>query len=241
MYQTFCRHSWFSREYFVYDKALLPSLDSSFFSPEFMLQQGMLLDQAQGRGHAYAFVWDQKQFFLRHYHRGGAIAPVMRDVYVWSGLKQTRAWREFTLLQKMQAQGLPVPRPIAARVQRTGFFYRADIVTERIQKAAPLSTLLTQDLMHQDLWIEIGKCLRRFHTLGIIHADLNAHNILLDAHDSVWLIDFDRGVWATPRPNRQQSNLKRLRRSLDKVWPVSGTSEALDQAWNFFMYGYNLH
>lgn len=240
MHQRYYRHSWFSREYFLYDHTLLSSLDGSFFSPDVIRRQGRLLDQAQGRGNAYLFTWEQKQFFLRHYHRGGAIAPVMKDVYMWTGLERTRAWREFTLLQKMQAQGLPVPRPIAARVQKTGFCYRADIVTERIQKAAPLSTLLAQNIMHQVLWIKIGKCLGRFHTLGIIHADLNAHNILLDAQESVWLIDFDRGVWTSPSPSRQQSNLMRLRRSLDKLWPSHGTSEAVDQAWTFVMYGYNL-
>ena len=36
--------------------------------------------------------------------------------------------------------------------------------------AAPLSWLT---------WIAIGRCLRRFHDLGVCHADLNAHNILI--------------------------------------------------------------
>ena len=64
-------------------------------------------------------------------------------------------------------------------------------------------------------WISIGRCIRRFHDLGVCHADLNAHNILL-SEDSVYLIDFDRcqlrggGLW-------RDANLVRLRRSLEKV------------------------
>ncbi|MDZ7758972.1 MAG: 3-deoxy-D-manno-octulosonic acid kinase [Desulfovermiculus sp.] len=241
MHQQVHRHSWINNEYFLYDQRLLSNLDGNFFSPDCIYQQGRLLGRAQGRGNAYAFVWNQRQFFLRHYRRGGAIAPVMKDVYVWTGLERTRAWREFTLLQAMQAQGLPVPKPIAAHVQQTGFFYRADIVTERIREATPLSILLTQVFMPKGLWIKIGKCLRRFHTLGIVHADLNAHNILLDAHESVWLIDFDKGVWKNPSPSRQKANLNRLRRSLDKVWPVNASLHNVDHAWTLLLQGYSMH
>ena len=58
--------------------------------------------------------------------------------------------------------------------------------------------------------------LARFHRAGLDHADLNAHNILLDAAGNPWLIDFDRsrrradGSW-------RQSNLDRLARSLAKL------------------------
>lgn len=49
------------------------------------------------------------------------------------------------------------------------------------------------------------------------HADLNAWNILLDAHADVWLIDFDRGRLRPPAVSWQQANLARLRRSLEKL------------------------
>jgi 3-deoxy-D-manno-octulosonic acid kinase len=56
---------------------------------------------------------------------------------------------------------------------------------------------------------------RRFHDLGVCHADLNVHNILL-SEDGVYLVDFDRcqlrggGLW-------RDANLVRLRRSLEKL------------------------
>ena len=41
-------------------------------------------------------------------------------------------------------------------------------------------------------WIAIGRCIRRFHDLGVCHADLNAHNMLLNEDAKVYMIDFDQ-------------------------------------------------
>jgi predicted Ser/Thr protein kinase len=62
--------------------------------------------------------------------------------------------------------------------------------------------------------------LRRFHDAGLDHADLNAHNILLDSRGDFWLIDFDKarlraaGGW-------REGNLQRLERSLRKLQGLS--------------------
>ena len=86
-------------------------------------------------------------------------------------------------------------------------------------------------------WITIGRCIRTFHDLGVCHADLNAHNILLVGDDSVYLIDFDRGrlmkpgLWC-------DGNLVRLRRSLEKITyklPPENFSEA---DWHGLLDGY---
>ncbi len=230
--------SQFIHDYFLYNEKLLPGIDLNFFSPDFWRKEGMLRGQAQGRGNAFAIDYGQKHFFLRHYRRGGMIAPLMQDKYVWTGLNSTRAWREFSLLQVMYAKGLPVPRPVAAHVQQIGPVYRADIVTEKIEYSLPLSNLMAQEEVEDDLWIKIGICLRRFHLLGIVHADLNAHNILIDANESIWLIDFDKGVWNKPKAARQQSNLHRLRKSLAKVWPQSQSHQAFNRAWKLLLHGY---
>ncbi|MBH04580.1 MAG: hypothetical protein CMP08_10765 [Xanthomonadales bacterium] len=55
------------------------------------------------------------------------------------------------------------------------------------------------------------------HARGVCHADLNARNILLDGAHKPWLIDFDRARYRNPRRGRwRESNLARLKRSLDK-------------------------
>ena len=225
-------------DYFLYDQKLLPGVDHSFFVQDFWQKQGCLLEKAQGRGNTYAFAYDQKSFFLRHYRRGGSVAPIMRDTYLWTGLRSTRAWREFLLLRAMRAEGLPVPRPGAAHVQRIGPLYRADLVTERIEQAAPLSLIIAGQHMDKDLWIKIGCCVQRFHCQGIVHADLNAHNILIDDRESVWLIDFDKGIWGQPKAAWLTANLNRLYRSLCKVWPPEYEAYTLPRAWDAFLQGY---
>src|SRR5690606_5957198 len=128
----------------------------------------------------------------RHYRRGGIFGPWLVDRYLWLGLVRTRAVREWTLLAELYGQGLPVPRPVAVRVCRTGLCYRADIVTERIAPAESLAERLAREPLSASGWRAIGACIRRFHDAGIWHADLNAHNVLLTA-DGPHLLDFDRG------------------------------------------------
>ena len=77
------------------------------------------------------------------------------------------------------APGLPVPTPIAARYRRRGLFYRADLITQRIENSEPLAARLLKGPLSLTQWIAVGRCIRRFHDAGVCHADLNAHNILL--------------------------------------------------------------
>ena len=55
-----------------------------------------------------------------------------------------------------------------------------------------------------------------FHNHGIYHADLNAGNILI-SEKLVYLIDFDHSKQCHPRKMWQNANMKRLKRSIDKL------------------------
>ena len=80
---------------------------------------------------------------------------------------------------------------MAARVQRSGLFYRADIVTERIDNAESLAQQLARAPLPPEQWREIGRCLRRFHAAAVWHPDMTAHNVLLSGQQ-VYLVDFDK-------------------------------------------------
>lgn len=199
----------------LYDADCPVQADSGFFEPEHWRARRALTGVATGRGTTF-FVRDgDNEWVVRHYRRGGLVGKLVADRYLWGGLALTRAWREWRLLAELHGEGFPVPQPIAARVVREGLFYRADIVTRRLN-AIPLSERLRHGRLSSAAWHAIGATLRRFHEAGVWHADLNAHNILL-AGEQVYLIDFDRGrrrklvaLWA-------RRNLTRLRRSLDKL------------------------
>lgn len=154
---------------------------------------------------------------LRHYRRGGLVARIVSDRYLWTGEERTRAFREFRLLATLADAGLPVAQPVAARYLRSGPFYRADLLTRRIEHARTLARLLRDEGASAALAARVGETIACFHVAGACHADLNANNIMVDDGGTVWLIDFDRGRLRRPQPSWQQANLARLRRSLAKL------------------------
>ncbi|RTZ44779.1 3-deoxy-D-manno-octulosonic acid kinase [Candidimonas sp. SYP-B2681] len=156
---------------------------------------------------------------LRHYRRGGLMARLSSDRYIWTGPARTRSFAEFDLLHFMHDRGLPVPRPIAAAYWRHGFTYRAAIVVERIFDVQPLANML--DAGNHE---KVANAIYAMHEAGVWHSDLNAYNILLDKEGKAWLIDFDKCKRLTLSLERRSANLLRLRRSLVKVAGTAGLS-----------------
>jgi 3-deoxy-D-manno-octulosonic acid kinase len=191
--------------------------DAAWFDPAHWAAQGRAETRGGGRG-GVAFVdTPAGACVLRHYRRGGLATRLSADRYLWTGARRTRAFREFRLLDHLAAAGLPVPAPVAARYVRDGFSYRADLITRRIPSVETLAERIAQGAIDASLGERVGTTIARFHAAGACHADLNAHNILLDARNHVALIDFDRGSLRKPALSWQQANLARLRRSLFKL------------------------
>ncbi|MGE5626451.1 MAG: 3-deoxy-D-manno-octulosonic acid kinase [Bacillota bacterium] len=207
----------------LYDEALLDHADDALFTPP-----AAAASPAGGRGRTFILKRGGGDWVLRHYRRGGG-ARFLGDRYLWTGLESTRPWREWRLLHALYKEGLPVPQPVAARVERRGFFYRGDLVTRRIDGARSLAESLDVRLP----WREVGRCVRRFHDAGVWHADLNAHNILIDG-GGIYLLDFDRSERRASAPGWKIANIMRLKRSLDKL--SGGRFDA--DAWRVLLDGY---
>lgn len=152
---------------------------------------------------------------LRHYLRGGLFGKLIKQHYFFNGLARTRAMQEFTLLNQMVGWNLPVPRPIAVKIERRFCFYQADILLELIEKTQDLSKFLQKQPLATTQYQQIGTLIRRLHDHQIHHSDLNIHNILLDAEGKFWLIDFDKCGIAKGE-NWKADNLARLHRSFLK-------------------------
>jgi len=225
-------------QYFIYDSTLPEAISAKDFDISRYKADNRVIGQAQGRGSAYFVQLQGQECVLRHYHRGGMIAKLLKDRYWWTGLYRTRAWREWFLLGQLRQRELPVPPVVAARVYKHGFFYQADIIMQRIPQSYSLAHVLIKEALSDTLWKKVGVTLRRFHQRGVYHADLNAHNILLDEQGAVYLIDFDRGEIRRIRRAWQLANLQRFRRSLEKLSRQHQGFHFSESAWESMMAGY---
>jgi 3-deoxy-D-manno-octulosonic acid kinase len=224
---------------------LAQDAQESLFDPEFWRARGELVAVTGGRGSAWFIASGARQWVLRHFRRGGFIARLSQDGYVWTGEDEVRAFAEWRLLELLTRRGLPVPRPVAARYQRMGLRYRCDLITQRIVDAEPLSAALARGALPEPLWRAVGATVARLHGAGVDHADLNAHNILLGGakdgavggKDVVSVIDFDRGCLRAQGAWRAR-NLRRLRRSLAKITHDLPPGRYSDETWDWLMSGY---
>ncbi len=165
---------------------------------------------------------------LRHYRRGGLRARLGgRESYLWLGESRVRAYAEVKVLDHLRRAGLRVPEPLGAAYWRAGIaatgphpggiLYRNAILVARIQGAQALAGRLDRADP-----AAVARAIDAMHAAGVWHADLNAYNILFDADERVWIIDFDRARLGVVSPEQAKKNRLRLRRSLVKVAGARG-------------------
>ncbi|MGL1957676.1 MAG: 3-deoxy-D-manno-octulosonic acid kinase [Colwellia sp.] len=238
--------------YCIYDSDEISTFEVDMLNSDFWHQKNAITGSAQGRGTTWFVQYNEsaneqaKHWVLRHYYRGGLIGKFNKDSYWFSSQETTRAAQEFSLLEHMQKLQLPAPKPIAYRVTRHGLFYRADLLSSRIENAQDLVAILLKQSLSDDLWYKIGYVIKRFHDQGIYHHDLNAHNILIsliNKKNDIYLIDFDRCELRSTNnestENWRQANMARLQRSFIKERSLLTNFRFFDKNWQVLLKGYN--
>lgn len=240
-----CQEKSFQRGniYCRYDNIEIDSFAPEMLDGEYWQAENAIVGSAQGRGTTWFIATENsknvmRNWVLRHYYRGGLIGKVINDQYLYTGLEKTRAAREFSLLKTMRSLGLPAPKPVAFRVEKLGLFYRADLLSSRIENASDLVGVLSDKQIDDALWFAIGKVIKAFHQHGIYHHDLNAHNILVDDKNQVFLIDFDRGEQRTTLEKWPEENMARLLRSFRKECHRVINFQWQEENWQALMKGY---
>lgn len=208
------------------------------FDPRFWAQRSGLTPVNGGRGAAWFIQEGSERWVLRHYRRGGFPARFSSDRFLWTGESRVRAFVEYRLLEYLAQGGLPVPGPVAARYERRGLCYRCDLIMQRVPDARPLSALLDAAPMSDAHWIAVGAVIGRLHAAGVCHADLNAHNILLDGRGAVSIVDLDRGRIRRGAGRWRARNLDRLHRSLLKLSRSMPAGRFTLDAWQSLLAGY---
>lgn len=213
-----------------FDTSVLPQCPNEYFEPNYWRANNKIKGSASGRSTAFFVDAGAQGLLLRHYYRGGLVGKVNKDRFKREPIAESRAMAEFGLLLKLRELNLPVPRPVAARYTKASLWgYRADILVEVIPNAQDIFKVLQQQQLTAQQWCAIGATIRQLHDAGVYHSDLNCHNIMLDAKQAVWIVDFDKcgfkqqGEW-------QEANLQRLLRSLNKE--LNKAKEA-SQAFHF--------
>jgi 3-deoxy-D-manno-octulosonic acid kinase len=198
----------------LYDSDCITAISPEWLNVEFWRLREDVVAELGGRGQALQIDSPAGPAVLRRYLRGGVVAQLSHDRFVFTGYDRSRAFREWRALKVLGGRGLPVPRPLMASCERSGIFYRAGILTELIPGTRSLDEAAVD--MDETDWRRLAATLQACFAAGMIHADLNARNILVDKAGRWYLIDFDRArVLDRPAPSRRM--LQRLFRSFDKL------------------------
>lgn len=208
------------------------------FESEHLKQYGHITRTVQGRGDTHFLDWHGHQWVLRHYYRGGLVGKFNKDLYLNKPIEKTRAYQEWAMLLYIHNLGLPSAKPVAIRIVQGGLFHYADILTEALTDVRSLHDVLIDGEVDDATWESVGKVIAQFHSHGIYHDDLNAHNVLISTiDDAVYLIDFDKGevrkkgAWA-------QANLKRFKRSLLKENGQNSGYGYSEKSWDALIRAY---
>ena len=130
-----------------------------------------------------------------------------------------------------------MPTPIAARYRRQGLFYRADLITQRIENSEPLAARLLQGPLPLTQWIAVGPLhpalpRRRRVSRGSQRAQHPADaRSRCTSSTSIAATLRKRGWWA-------DTTLVRLYRSLEKVTLLAAPESFTDEDWHSLLAGY---
>ena len=225
-----------NKYYIIFDDSLISENIEHCFDAQYWQATNKVIGSAQGRGTTWFIQLNTLQGALRHYRRGGLFGKIISDTYFFTGYETTRSIAEFHLLQHLYKKGVNVPRPIAAKVEKKGLFYQADLLSEKIPDALDLVDLLKQKSLSALQYRQIGQQIRNLHDAQVNHTDLNIHNILIDNNAKVWIIDFDK--CAIQKGNDwKRSNLQRLLRSFKKEVSKRAINWN-DSDWQYLIEGY---
>lgn len=219
-----------------YDEQWVNEPLHSLFDAQYWQTEQKIIGSATGRGTTWFIAMQQLDAALRHYRRGGLFGKLVSDHYWFQEWGKTRSYAEFHLLHYLRQQGVNVPRPIAARAVKRGLCYQADLLSEKIANARDLVAILQEKSLEESQYIAIGKEIAKLHRAQVNHTDLNIHNILIDEHNIVWIIDFDK-CFIQQGDNWKEANLQRLLRSFRKERNKAGIHWQ-ESEWQFLLKAY---
>lgn len=190
-----------------------------------------------GRGSVWRVRTDTHEtLIVRAYCRGGFVRHFLRDLY-WD--RPLRPLAELVATETARQRGVPTIEVLGTYVRWTNrIFYRGLFISREAEGFSNLWEWLQLPPTGPTRAVTltaVARTIATMHDAGIVHADLNLTNILVQPRTTsprVLLLDFDRAqVLANPvpRPQRERA-LHRLHRSFRKLHPESRGHAADDLA-----------
>jgi Lipopolysaccharide kinase (Kdo/WaaP) family len=168
---------------------------------------------------------DGTELFVRINRRGGLIRLALKDLYV--GIRP-RPLRELAVAAEAWRRSIPVAEPIGAMVEWVApFVYRSMFLTRALAGMTLWEFLCIDDdaLVRAHVIEQARQVIDKMHRLGLLHADLNLHNLFVtQSHENfaIAILDLDKArLFQDPVPARmRERNFARLRRSARKLDPA---------------------
>jgi len=222
----------------LYDSVLQGKVSAKSFTAKYWLgfDNTVILDKGRATTYRLQHQDSAQAWVLRQYRRGGLFGKLVKNKYFFANEDKVRSIAECRVLSHLRKHNLPVPKPIGAMYIRKGRFYSAAIITEYIPDTKTLSAYLAKG--EEVNWKQVAKAIYEVHHAGLLHSDLNTHNILLNNNAEAFIIDLDKARYI-PGVNlgsQHRTSLQRLRRSIEKVSP--GSEERIKNDWAEFIYAY---
>lgn len=179
-----------------------------------------------GRGAVTRFrTPDGPSVVIRRALHGGFLRSFLGGTYFRMSGRVSRVFDELFVTAHLDAQGVLVPKPVAALVScpKVKYFYSAVIATEEIPFAKNLLDLCLSgkseaeiSLFAERAGFQAGEMLKA----GVFHPDLHLANIVASG-EAAYLIDFDKASFITVKSSQEFMNfssqlLSRFRRFAEK-------------------------
>ena len=132
---------------------------------------------------------------IKAYVRGGWMRHISHRRHLRS--RESRAQKEFKLLQTLHNEGFPVPQPLAW-AERGSLLVHKWLILAEVPEAQTLAQIARRDPGRaRDLLPRVNQLIQALIHRRVHHIDLHPGNVLIDAKGEVHLIDFDKGAEVT--------------------------------------------
>ncbi len=183
------------------------SMGQSNIDPDFNGEKKVL----NGRGTVKSiYIPEAGNVIIKKYKRGGLISCFNKKTYI-NFRGKIRSKREFEMLFMAKKAGVNVPFPLAY-VSRGNLFYRAWLITKEINQCQNFAEVAVQNRERaMKIFPEISGSVKKLIRNRIYHVDLHPGNVLIDADDRNYIIDFDKAFCF-------MGSVKKLSRFYRKRW-----------------------